>query len=375
MSIAGPVTTTSTTSTTTGSGGGSVLLLVGTKKGAFVLRGDPDRADWRLEGPVCETWPTPHFNADPLTGHLYAGTAGFEGFKSAGVWRSTDQGKSWAFSDAGLSYGEDGPFVSQVWHVTRANGALYAGVEPAGLFRSADEGQTWEHVQGLRDHPSRPEWMPGAGGLCLHSIVADPADSRRMWVGTSAAGTFFTADGGQTWAPRNRFTRNFDEVNKDNDVAGCVHKLIRPADGVSMLYQQNHFGVYRSADEGDTWQEISAGLPSDFGFPMAVHPRDSRTVYVIPLDGNGRFMPEGKPAIWRSRDAGDNWERLDGGLPPERAYMGVLREGVAVDALDPVGVYFGTNTGQLFASRDEGQTWTQIAEYLPPILSVEVAVL
>ena len=151
-----------------------------------------------------------------------------------------------------------------------------------------------------------------------------------------------------------------------------MHKLIRPADGVSMLYQQNHFGVYRSADEGDTWQEISAGLPSDFGFPMAVHPRDSRTVYVIPLDGNGRFMPEGKPAIWRSRDAGDNWERLDGGLPPERAYMGVLREGVAVDALDPVGVYFGTNTGQLFASRDEGQTWTRIAEYLPPILSVEV---
>jgi photosystem II stability/assembly factor-like uncharacterized protein len=217
--------------------------------------------------------------------------------------------------------------------------------------------------------------MPGNGGLCLHSIVADPADGQRMWVGTSAAGTFYTADGGKTWAPKNLHTRNFDEPNTENEVAGCVHKLIRPADGVATLYQQNHFGVYRSGDGGDSWQEISTGLPSDFGFPMGVHPRDSRTVYVVPLDGNGRFMPGGKTAVWRSRDAGDSWEPLSAGLPQDHAFVGVLREGLALDTCDPVGVYFGTNTGQLFGSRDEGESWTLIADYLPPITSVEVAVL
>ena len=357
--------------------GTSVQLLVGTKKGAFVLRGDADRATWKVEGPHCESRPTLHVNADPKTGHLYAGTAGMGEWWSAGVWRSTDLGESWTFSDAGLTYGEGGPDLLKVWHVTRANGALYAGVEPAGLFRSADGGETWEHVKGLREHPSCPEWQPGNGGLCLHSIVADPADPHRMWVGTSAAGTFYTEDGGASWTPRNLNVRNFDEPNKDNSPFGCVHKLVRPADGVGagVLYQQNHFGVYRTADGGESWQEVSAGLPSDFGFPMAVHPRDPRTLYVVPLEGMGRFMPEGKAAIWRTRDAGDSWERLDKGLPQEHAFTGVLREGLAVDALEPAGIYFGTNTGQIFGSRDEGETWSQIADYLPPIMSIEVAVV
>lgn len=353
----------------------SVLILVGTKKGAFVLRGDPRREAWRVEGPFCENRPTQHVNVDPRTGDLFAATAGMGEWWSAGVWRSTDRGATWTFSDAGLGYGEGGPELLKIWHVTAANGAIYAGAEPVGLFRSTDGGETWEHLRGLRDHPSSAGWMPGNGGLCLHSIVADPADPQRMWVGTSAAGTFATTDGGETWAPKNLNTRNFDEANTENEVAGCVHKLIRPADGVETLYQQNHFGVYRSGDGGSSWQEISAGLPSDFGFPMGVHPRDSKKVYVVPLDGNGRFMPEGKAAVWRSADAGDTWERLGTGLPQDHAFMGVLREGFALDVCDPVGIYFGTTTGQLFGSRDEGESWTMIADYLPPITSVEVAVL
>lgn len=353
----------------------TVLLLVGTKKGAFVLRGDAGRESWTVDGPYCANRPTLHVNADPQTGQLFAGTAGIEQWYSAGVWRSADLGKSWTFSDTGLTYGEGEPAVEKVWHLMRADGAVYAGVEPAGLFRSDDGGQSWEHVHGLRDHPSCPEWMPGNGGLCLHSIVSDPTDRRRMWVGTSAAGAFYTEDGGATWEPRNRSVRNFDEPILDDSAAGCVHKLISAPQGTGLLYQQNHFGVYRSRDGGASWQEISAGLPSDFGFPMGVHPRDGRTVFVVPLDGNGRFMPEGRAAVWRSRDAGDTWERLDRGLPQEHAFTGVLREGLATDALDPLGIYFGTNTGQLFGSRDEGETWSQIVDYLPPILSVEVAVV
>ena len=353
----------------------TVVLLVGTKKGAFVVRGDAGRAQWHVDGPFCANRPTLHVNVDPQTGAFYAGTAGMGEWFSSGVWRSADLGHSWTFSDQGLTYGEGGPELTNVWHVTRADGALYAGVEPAGLFRSADGGQSWEHVSGLRDHPSRPDWSPGNGGLCLHSIVADPADSRRMWVGTSAAGAFYTEDGGQSWAPRNRNVRDFETPNEDNHVGGCVHKLIRAPRSSELMYQQNHFGVYRSADGGTTWQDISAGLPSDFGFPIGVHPRDPHTIYVVPLDGNGRFMPDGQTAVWRSQDAGDSWTRLSKGLPQEHAFTGVLREGMALDALEPAGIYFGTSTGQLFASRDEGESWSLVADYLPPILSVEVAVV
>ncbi len=262
-----------------------------------------------------------------------------------------------------------------MWHLEPAHGALYAGVEPIGLFRSNDGGISWTHVAGLREHPSVPTWSGGNGGQCLHSIVVHPDDPQQIWVGTSAAGSFYTADGGRTWEPRNRNTRNFDQVNAQNEVAGCVHHLVGALDGRTLLYQQNHFGVYRSADGGETWQEISAGLPSDFGFPMAVLPHDHQSIYVIPLQGDGRFMPEGKAAVYRSRNGGERWTRLDRGLPQGGAFCGVLREGLAVDSLAPAGVYFGTNTGEIFGSRDEGDTWELIAGYLPPVLSVEVAVL
>jgi photosystem II stability/assembly factor-like uncharacterized protein len=391
--------------------GSKVLVLAGTKKGAFIVESDTTRQRWEVRGPFCEVRHTMHVTHDPATGALLAATAGpggsglYEGFvvkcpecgaepftpcteggapisglharrkPPSGVWRSTDLGATWTFSSEGLTYGEGGPELIKVWHIEPAHGALYAGVEPIGLFKSEDGGVSWTHVTGLREHPSVPTWSGGNGGQCLHSIVVHPDDPQQIWVGTSAAGSFYTADAGKTWEPRNRHTRNFDQVNAQNEVAGCVHHLVGALDGRTLLYQQNHFGVYRSVDGGETWQEISAGLPSDFGFPMAVLPHDHQSIYVIPLQGDGRFMPEGKAAVWRSRDGGERWTRLDRGLPQGGAFCGVLREGLAVDSLDPAGVYFGTNTGEIFGSRDEGDTWELIAGYLPPVLSVEVAVL
>ncbi|HEX2034811.1 MAG TPA: sialidase family protein [Chloroflexota bacterium] len=372
--------------------GSRVLVLAGTKKGAFILESDASRKKWEVKGPFCEGRQTLHVTYDPATEHIFAATAAgggngiYAGMLPDGtllrgsdisteVWRSPDLGTTWAHSGAGLTYGEGGPELVKVWHVEPAHGVLYAGVEPVGLFKSEDNGETWTHVAGLRQHPSTPTWEGGNGGLCLHSIVVHPDDPHQVWIGTSAAGSFYTADGGKTWEPRNRHTRNFDAVNAENEVAGCVHHLVGALNGRRVLYQQNHFGVYRSADGGETWKDISAGLPSDFGFPMSVLPYDHKSIYVIPLDPNGRFMPEGKAAVWRSRDGGDVWTRQDGGLPQGGAFFGVLREGLAVDSLQPAGVYFGTNTGEIFGSSDEGDSWELIAGYLPPVLSVEVTVI
>jgi photosystem II stability/assembly factor-like uncharacterized protein len=386
------------------------VVLAGTKKGAFILESDATRKTWEVKGPFCEGRQTLHVTYDPATASIFAATAGlggsglYEGYAvkcpecgaepmqpctadgapmsdlhanrkpPTAVWRSPDLGETWTSSAEGLTYGDGGPRLEKVWHVEPAHGALYAGAEPIGLFKSTDGGATWAHVAGLREHPSRPTWGGGNGGECLHSIVVHPDDASQIWAGTSAAASFYTADGGKTWEPRNRNTRNFDEVNADNAVAGCVHHVVGALNGRSLLYQQNHFGVYRSDDGGVQWQDISAGLPSDFGFPMAVLPNDHKSIYVIPL-GDSRFMPEGKAAVYRSRDGGDTWTRQDRGLPQGGAFCGVLREGMAVDALQPAGVYFGTNTGEIFGSRDEGDSWDLVAGYLPAVLSVEVVVL
>jgi len=266
--------------------------------------------------------------------------------------------------------------LETIWNVTPAHGALYAGVEPAGLFRSDDRGQTWSHVAGLREHPSTPEWQPGNGGLCLHSIVPHPTDADRMWVGISAVGAFETTDGGTTWETRNRGVRADFVPGDPPEFGQCVHKMgLHPAHP-DVLYQQNHCGVYRSDDGGRQWTEITPGLPSQFGFPMAIHPHDPSTIYVIPLNGDdkGRHMIDGHTQVWRSRDRGESWQSLDNGLPKRDAYLGVLREAMATDPLQPTGIYFGTSTGQVFGSADEGESWQLIADFLPPIWSVETSI-
>ena len=348
-----------------------LLVLLGTKKGAFILEGDPGRRTFEMQGPLCEGWPIQDVNVDPVSGALLA--AGGSAWYGPAVWRSDDLGSTWSHSSEGLSYSEDGPKIRTVWNVTPGLDGLYAGVEPAGLFRSTDGGATWAHVEGLTRHPSRESWQPGNGGLCLHTILAHPSDARRMWVGISAVGCFATEDGGATWEARNQGVRA-DFMPDPYPVTGqCVHKMVLAAGSGERLYQQNHCGTYRSDDAGRTWVCLDEGLPSTFGFPMVASPRDSDTVFTVPLNGDdrGRFVPGAAMAVWRTTDRGATWTALRDGLPQRDAYLGVLREAMARDTLEPFGLYVGTSTGQLFVSADEGASWRLAADYLPPIWSVE----
>ena len=354
-----------------------VVLLIGTRKGAFIAESDAARSTWEMRGPFCETWPINHIVADPDTGTIY-GAGGNEWFGGA-VWKSTDLGRSWTHSSAGLAYDEGEEPIKAAWSLSARNGHLYCGVQPAGLFESADHGATWRQVRGLREHPSRPHWSPGAGGLILHSLVRHPENPGRLWVAISAAGVFYTEDGGQTFVPRNRGTRAdfFPEGQNYPEFGQCVHCLVMAPGNPDLLYQQNHCGMYRSENGGADWISIESGLPSTFGFPAAVHPRDPDTLFLLPLNGDtaGRFVPDGQAAVWRTRDRGRSWTDLRHGLPQDNAFFGVLRQAMATDRLAPAGVYFGTSGGALFASNDEGDTWSLIAEHLPGISSVETLVV
>lgn len=376
----------------------TVQLLVGTTKGAFVLDGDADRSNWTVRGPFCDGWPINHVIGDPASGTIWAGGGG--DWSGAGVWRSGDGGQTWevsklttgevdtwaasdpefaesiGWSEAPAPFGDS---FSQIWSLGRSGDQLYAGTKPATLLVSDDDGRTWHTVKGLTDHPSAPDWGPGAAGLVLHTIVVDPDDPEKLWVGISAAGVFATEDGGVTWERRNDLAAPDDDPGHDHPAAPsdghtglCVHHLERAAGDA--LYQQNHYGVWRSADGGHTWHDITAGLPSTFGFPLWVHPRDERTIWTVPLNGDsiGRFPPDAAAAVWRSRDAGGTWQDLRAGLPQDACFFTVLRQGMSGDRQDPAGVYFGTNTGSIFASRDEGETWDEIARHLPTVLAVEV---
>lgn len=354
-----------------------VLVLLGTRKGAFILESDATRTAWSLRGPFCAAWPINHVIADPHTGTIHA--AGGNAWFGAAVWTSPDLGASWTHGSEGMTYGPGEEPIVAAWSLAARDGRLYAGVQPAGLFASDDGGRNWTHVAGLRAHPSREKWMPGAGGLILHSLVPHPTDEAQIWVAISAAGVFHTTDGGKTWAPRNIGTRCdfLPEGQRYPEFGQCVHCLVMAPGRPDLLYQQNHCGMYRSADGGQSWQSIEDGLPSSFGFPAAMHPRDPATLYFFPLNGaiEGRYVPEGKAAVWRTCDGGGTWQAMREGLPQRDAYFGVLRQAMATDALEPAGVYAGTNTGSLYASADEGGTWTEIAQHLPTIHSVETLVL
>jgi photosystem II stability/assembly factor-like uncharacterized protein len=350
-----------------------VRVLVGTKKGAFVLESGAERRDWRVRGPYCQHWPLAHVAADPVSGTIYG--AGGNAWFGPAIWRSRDFGATWTHSSQGLAYPAGETPVQCAWAVHSAHGRVYVGVEPAGLFVSDDGGDTFREVEGLSRHPTRPEWQPGGIGLVLHTIVTDPADPRRLWVGISSVGVFYSEDGGETWTTRNSGTRcdYLPEGERYPEFGQCVHNLTLAPGQSNRLYQQNHCGMYRSDDGGQSWRSIEAGLPSSFGFPVAAHPRDPETLFFLPLNGDtqGRYPPDARTAVYRSRDGGAHYSELRAGLPQSGAYFGVMRQALATDALDPAGVYFGASNGSVFASRDEGETWTCLTRDLPAISSIE----
>ena len=356
----------------------TTILTVGTKKGVFLFTSS-DRREWSMRGPFQPGREINHAIYDSRTGRLYA-TANDAWFGSEIAW-SADLGATWQMAKQSPSFtAESGLKLDRVWHIepgpVETSDVLYAGVAPAALFRSADGGQTWAEITTLTAHPSRPRWHPGAGGLCLHSIVVDPLHAQRMFVGISAVGVFRTDDGGITWQTANRGTRAEFMPDKYPEYGQCVHKVLMADAGRSLLFQQNHCGVYRSANAGETWEEITAGLPSDFGFPLAIHPSQPETIFVIPLKGGEfRCPPDNRLRVFRSRDGGKTWTGLEAGLPQSNAFMGIYREGMTVDQCDPLGVYFGTNTGKVFYSSDEGDSWRVLADNLPPVYSVSAAQL
>ena len=355
----------------------STVLLVGTRKGCFVLESDEGRRDWTTRGPYCEGWPIYHAVHDPASGAFYAAAA--SEWHGAGVWRSDALGESWTLSSEGLAYADGGQKLSKISGLAAAHGRLLAGAESAGVFESRDGGVTWTLLSMLDGQPGRTGWNDPAnqppGHLGVPGILPHPDDPSRLFVVVQGIGIFETADGGASWTPRNSGLRA-DWPREEPEVGFCVHKLVMSPVDHDRLYQQNHCGMHRSDDGGRSWVEITEGLPSDFGFAAAAHPHDRESFYVIPLDpGHGRCMPEGHAAVWRTSDAGASWRRLDRGLPQRDAHLGVLREGLAIDTYDVPGLYFGTSTGQVFASADEGESWSEIASYLPAISSGEVALV
>lgn len=353
-----------------------VLILAGTRKGLFLLRGDEGRRSWRLEGPLLTGWAVYHAIVDPRDGILYAATNNF--VYGATVHRSSDLGATWQRAEEVGLPEESGLKLAASWHVEPGHesepGTIWLGADPGALLRSEDGGASFAWVPGLTQHPTRERWHPGAGGLCCHSITLDPTDRRRVYAAISAAGAFRSDDDGGTWTPVNAGVAADFLPDSEPEVGQCVHKLLIHPARPDRLWQQNHCGVYRSDDRGSTWERLDGnGLPSGFGFGLALHPRDPDTAFVVPEEGaENRVTCNGRLGVYRTRDAGAGWELASRGLP-EPAWVGVLREGMASDSLDPVGIYVGTQSGSVFVSPTEGADWVEAARNLPPVLSIEVA--
>ena len=391
-----------------------VRVLVGTRKGAFILSADGKRENWEVSGPHFAGWELYHLKGSPVDpNRIYASQT--SGWFGQIIQRSDDGGKTWTqpgtppgeptTTPDGMPKGESNKFVydtsaatgkpltthqfydgtqhpwefKRVWHFEPSLSdpdTVYAGVEDAALFRSSDGGKSWHELAGLRGHGTGPKWQPGAGGMCLHTIMLDPADPKRIFIAISAAGAFRTDDGGATWKPINRGLKSQYIPDPEAEVGHCVHHVAFHPSRPDVLFMQKHWDVMRSDNAGDNWHEVSGNLPSDFGFVIDVHAHEPNTIYVAPIKSDGEhFVPEGKLRVYRSRSGGNEWEPLTKGLPQSNCYVNILRDAMAVDKLDSCGVYFGTTGGQVYCSSNAGDTWSAIVHDLPSVLSVEVQTL
>ena len=390
-----------------------VRVLVGTRKGAFILTSDGTRKRWKVSGPHFAGWEIYHMKASPVNpDRIYASQT--SGWFGQIIQRSDDGGKRWNTpgssreelqSPDGMPKGESNKFVydtspqtgkpltthqwydgtqhpwefKRVWHLEPSlhdPEHVYAGVEDAAIFESRDGGRSWHELAGLRGNDTGPKWQPGAGGMCLHTILLDPTNPSRISVAISAAGAFRTDDGGETWKPINRGLHSQFLPDPTAEVGHCVHRIAFHPSRPSTLFMQKHWDVMRSDDAGDSWQEVSGNLPTDFGFPIDVHAHDPETIYVVPIKSDSEHYPlKGRLRVYRSRSGGNEWEALTKGLPQRNCYVNVLRDAMSIDSLEPCGIYFGTTGGQVYASADSGDNWKPIVRDLPAVLSVEVQTL
>jgi photosystem II stability/assembly factor-like uncharacterized protein len=367
-----------------------VRVLVGTRKGAFVLESDGKRQNWNVNGPFFGGWELYHVKGSPADpSRLYASQG--TGWFGQLIQRSDDGGKTW--QPVGNQFTYDGatgthqwydgtphPWeFKRVWHLEPSLSdpdTVYAGVEDAAMFKTTDGGQSWHELSALRNHESGPNWAPGAGGLCLHTIILDPRDERRMVIAISAAGAFRTDDGAKTWRPINRGLKSEGIPNPTAEVGHCVHHIAMHRTRPDVLFMQKHWDVMRSDDGGESWTEVSGNLPTDFGFAIDVHAHEPETIFVVPIKSDSEhYPPDGKLRVFRSRSGGNEWEPMTKGLPQRDCYVNVLRDAMSVDTLDPCGIYFGTTGGQVYGSADGGESWTSIVRDLPAVLSVEAQVL
>ena len=367
-----------------------VRVLVGTRKGAFVLTADGGRASWDVSGPHFSGWEIYHVKGSPADpDRLFASQC--SGWSGQVIQRSDDGGITWQPVGNQFSYdgvpgthqwydGTPHPWeFERVWHLEPSlddPDTVYAGVEDAGLFKSTDGGDSWQELPGLRGHGSGSSWQPGAGGMCLHTIILDPTRPSRMFTAISAAGAFRSDDAGQTWRPVNHGLVSEGIPDSDAEVGHCVHRIAMHPSRPDVLYMQKHWDVMRSDNAGESWREVSGNRPTDFGFVIDVHAHEPETIYVVPIKSDSEhYPPEGKLRVYRSRSGGQEWEALTKGLPQKDCYVNVLRDAMAVDSLDSCGIYFGTTGGQVYASADAGDTWAPIVRDLPAVLSVEVQTL